>query len=461
MKNDKLFFTSIYCPPYPPKGEYGDRITESAYKTLKDIGINNVFGHYEDSYGEEYLKEALVCSEKSGITYYPRLQLFQKYLAVSGSNIYKGTSYRFLSSKEKEDLKKEFIEKTKMCSKYSSFGGIFFGDESPIGSFEGMAEAKKIFESNFPGFEFHYNCLNYCIDDSMIYGGKESVDYKDLTGNLKCESKNRFNRYRLLIDNYLSVVNPTYLTTDMYPYLTLWPTVPTSIHRGLYELNALFAEYKKKYNVKTFTYIQTGAWNGEVRKVNKAEMALQINVAIAYGHEGIVFFPGFFPNDFLYEPGFDESKNGDCGLLDANSNPTIYADMAKELINKLQKCAPVLLDAKFVGVYSIGKFNGGIDPSIDTNSLVDGDCIYIGKIPDMVIYDGKKIKIDTDSQLLIGVFEKKDGKKAYFIVNNSIVNSTNVHIESECKEAIINGESIKIENVFETNIPAGEYICLY
>ena len=61
MKKEKVFFTSIYCPPYPPKGEYPDRITNSAYKTLKEIGINNVFGHYEDSYGEEYLKEALDC----------------------------------------------------------------------------------------------------------------------------------------------------------------------------------------------------------------------------------------------------------------------------------------------------------------------------------------------------------------------------------------------------------------
>ena len=461
MKKEKVFFTSIYCPPYPPKGEYPDRITNSAYKTLKEIGINNVFGHYEDSYGEEYLKEALVCSENAGITYYPRLELFQKYLAVSGSDVYKGTSYRFLSADEKTELEKEFIEKTKECANYSSFGGVFFGDESPIGSFEGMAAAKRAFDKNFPNYEFHYNCLNYCIDDAMLFGGKNAVDYKELDGDLKCESQNRFNRYRLLIDEYLKVVNPEYLTTDMYPYLTLWPSVPTSIHRGLYELNALFAEYKKKYDVKTFTYIQTGAWDCGVRKVNRAEMALQMNVAIAYGHEGVVFFPGCFPNDFLNDPGCDASKNGDCGLLDVNCNPTVYAEMAKDLIADLQKCAPILLDAEFSGVYSVGEFNGGIDKSVDVDALVDGDCIFVGELPNFALYEGEKPQIETDSQLLVGVFEQQNGGKAYFIVNNSIVVNANVTIKSGCRNVIASGEKQTTGDCFVANIPAGEYICLY
>lgn len=461
MKKEKVFFTSIYCPPYPPKGEYPDRITNRAYKTLKEIGINNVFGHYEDSYGEEYLKEALVCSENAGITYYPRLALFQKYLAVSGSDVYKGTSYRFLSADEKTELEKEFIEKTKECANYSSFGGVFFGDESPIGSFEGMAAAKRAFDKNFPNYEFHYNCLNYCIDDAMLFGGKNAVDYKELDGDLKCESKNRFNRYRLLIDEYLEVVNPEYLTTDMYPYLTLWPSVPTSIHRGLYELNALFAEYKKKYNVKTFTYIQTGAWDCSVRKVNRAEMALQMNVAIAYGHEGVVFFPGVFPNDFLYDSTYEAYKNGGCGLLDVDNNPTVYADMAKSLLSELQICAPILLNASFEGVYAIGDFKGGFDKAVDIDSLPDSDCIYVGKLPNLSIYEGDKPDIETDFQLLIGVFKQKDGKKAYFIVNNSIVGDAKVSIKTENCNAIIGGKKITTGEYLHTTIPAGEYICLY
>lgn len=458
---EKRFFTSIYCPPYPPKGDYPSRITDNAYGMLHDVGIDNVFGHFEDMYGKEYLEQALECSDKAGITYYPRLNLFKKYLAVSGSDVYEGISYRFLSQSEKEKLEKEFVEGLEKCAKHKSFGGVFFGDESPIGSFEGIAAAKNIFDKHFPGYEFHYNCMNYCIDDTMLFGGKNSVDYKELDGDLKCESKNRFNRYKPFIDKYLDEVKLDYLTTDMYPYLTLWKEVPTSIHRGLYELNALFAEYKKSYNVMTFTYIQTGAWDCSVRKVNRAEMALQMNVAIAYGHEGVVFFPGVFPNDFLNDPGCDASKNGDCGLLDVNCNPTVYAEMAKDLIADLQKCAPILLDAKFSGVYSVGEFNGGIDKSVDVDALVDGDCIFVGELPNFALYEGEKPQIVTDSQLLVGVFEQQNGSKAYFIVNNSIVVNANVTIKSGCKNVIASGEKQTTGDCFVANIPAGEYICLY
>lgn len=458
---EKRFFTSIYCPPYPPKGDYPSRITDNAYGMLHDVGIDNVFGHFEDMYGKEYLEQALECSDKAGITYYPRLNLFKKYLAVSGSDVYEGISYRFLSQSEKEKLEKEFVEGLEKCAKHKSFGGVFFGDESPIGSFEGIAAAKNIFDKHFPGYEFHYNCMNYCIDDTMLFGGKNSVDYKELDGDLKCESKNRFNRYKPFIDKYLDEVKLDYLTTDMYPYLTLWKEVPTSIHRGLYELNALFAEYKKSYNVMTFTYIQTGAWDCSVRKVNRAEMALQMNVAIAYGHEGVVFFPGVFPNDFLYDSTYEAYKNGGCGLLDVDNNPTVYADMAKSLLSELQICAPILLNASFEGVYAIGDFKGGFDKAVDIDSLPDSDCIYVGKLPNLSIYEGDKLDIETDFQLLIGVFKQKDGKKAYFIVNNSIVGDAKVSIKTENCNAIIGGKKITTGEYLHTTIPAGEYICLY
>ena len=47
MKKDR-FFTAVYCPPYPPKGKYPNRITEEVYQILKDVGIDHIFGHFED-----------------------------------------------------------------------------------------------------------------------------------------------------------------------------------------------------------------------------------------------------------------------------------------------------------------------------------------------------------------------------------------------------------------------------
>lgn len=66
--------------------------------------------------------------------------------------------------------------------------------------------------------------------------------------------------------------------------------------------------------------------------------------------------------------------------------------MAKDLISDLQKCAPILLDAEFSGVYSVGEFNGGIDKSVDVDALVDGDCIFVGELPNFALYEGENRK---------------------------------------------------------------------
>ena len=55
MKKDR-FFTAVYCPPYPPKGKYPNRITEAVYQILKDVGIDHIFGHFEDNYGRIFIR---------------------------------------------------------------------------------------------------------------------------------------------------------------------------------------------------------------------------------------------------------------------------------------------------------------------------------------------------------------------------------------------------------------------
>lgn len=135
--------------------------------------------------------------------------------------------------------------------------------------------------------------------------------------------------------------------------------------------------------------------------------------------------------------------------------------MAKDLIADLQKCAPILLDAKFSGVYSVGEFNGGIDKSVDVDTLVDGDCIFVGELPNFALYEGEKPQIETDSQLLVGVFEQQNGGKAYFIVNNSIVVNANVTIKSGCKNVIASGENKRREIAsWQTFPPVNISVCI-
>lgn len=455
---DKKFFVGIYCPPYPPKQDYPSRITEKSYSLLKDIGVTDVFGHFEDKYDWSYLEQAMDLCDKVGLNYYPRLFVFQDYISVTGGYPdEKHISYRDLSSAEQDELNKKLVSQLNKIKDHKCFSGVFFGDESPRGSFYGMGVAKRVFKENFPDKEFHYNCLNYCISDEHMFGGKNSKDFRVLTGDMSALSQNRFKRYRYLLDCYLDEVKPEYLTTDLYPFTNYWKGLPT-VHRGLYELNSLIAEYKRlNKNLKSYYYLQTGSWDNDVRKVNRAEMALQMNITLAYGHEGFCFFPGVFPNDFLYEKE-DPSKNGDCALLDCYGEPTVYAEMSKQLLAEVQAFAPVLLSSEFEGVTTAGSFHGGFD-GIDITYLADYDAIYNGSLPEWCRFEGTLPMLQTDSQLFIGVFSYQ-GKKAYLVVNNSIVCQARFAMRIDKWEMVFRAQRQTGENLIEMCLPQGESVLI-
>ena len=464
MKKDR-FLTAVYCPPYPPKCSYPNRITEEVYQILKDVGVDYIFGHFEDSYDWHYVTDAMDICDKLGLTYFPRLRIYEQYLAITGGyHVKDGVTYTSRTDEEKAAIDAEFLRQVDSLSHHSSFGGIYFGDESAYGAIEGIAVAQKLFMDKYPDKEFHYNNLNYCFSDAHLFGGENSEDYRVLTGDLALSSENRFNRYHFLIDKYVDVVKPEYLTTDLYPFAWAWRNIPCSVHRGLYELNAIFADYKKKNpGMKSYQYIQVGYWDDEVRMNTRAEMALQMNITLAYGHEGFAFFPGVFPNDFLDEPPtqWEYGKAGICGLVDAYGRATMYADFAEGILSDLQAFAPVMLNSEFLGVATVGEYYNALD-GIDISVLPDNDALYTGWLPEWGRYEGVIPAIDTTTQLFIGVFKQANGKEAYFAVNNSTLKkvSATFHLQGRNK-VIQNGEEKEIEGDISLRIPAGESVLIY
>ncbi len=464
MKKDR-FFTAVYCPPYPPKGNYPNRLTEDVYQILKDVGVDHIFGHFEDSYEWNYVTDALDICDKLGLTYFPRLRIYEQYLAITGGyHVKNGVTYASRSDEEKAAIGAEFLRQIDGLSHHDSFGGIYFGDESAYGAIEGIADAQKLFLEKYPDKEFHYNNLNYCFSDANLFGGENAEGYHVLTGDLACKSENRFNRYRLLIDRYVELVHPQYLTTDFYPFGWAWRHLPTSVHRGMYELNSIFADYKtKNKGMKSYQYIQVGYWDDEVRLNTRAEMALQMNITIAYGHEGFAFFPGVFPNDFLDEPPsqWEYGKGGICGLVDAYGKPTMYADFAKEILADLQAFAPIMLNSEFLGVMTVGEYHNGFD-GVDVSVLADNDALYTGWLPQWGRYEGELPEIATDTQLFIGVFQQKNGRKAYFVVNNSTLIKANATLRLQGVHNVIqSGAQTEKDGEISVCIPAGESILIY
>lgn len=455
---EKRYFTAIYCPPNPPRGEYPNRITERSFRLLKEAGIDHVFGYYEDRAGNAYLEKALDCSAAAGILFYPRMEVFDRFTGVDdalGGDI----PYTRMTESEREKLTEDFIGALAPLAEHEAFGGIFFGDERGCDAFAGIGAAGKIFAREFPRKKFFYNHLNYFLDDGLFFHSAVPVaKEKQLSGDLAYCAENRFRRYDEFMKRYFAVADAEYLSTDLYPFALTWKTVPTSVHRGLYESCSLLAKYKAQRGVKCLVYVQVGNWDGNGRKVGRAEMALQMGIAAAYGFDGFVFFPGCFPNDWL---GTAEicAKDGQTALLDVGGEPTAYYGYARELNAVFQSYAPFLAGKKHKGVQTAGVFCGGFSER-DVEDLPDSECIYRGGLPEneFAPCDGGLPEIDCSSQLFIGVFEDEGGKKTYLFVNNSIVAETSVCIRHLQRfTCVYGGKTEKGKLSFRINaLPAGE-----
>ncbi len=439
------YFVGIYCPPQPQHGAYPARNTEKAFTLLKDAGVDHVFGHYEDKKSIDTLIQSLENADKAGVSFYPRLKVFDGFLGIDGAIKPPSVSYNNLSSDEKERLHGDFEDMLALCARHPSFGGILMGDERGYDTFEGIGAAQRHFSDLYPDKLFMYNNLNYFIDDHLFFYSATEVDCEEkrLEGDLCDGAENRFRRYDKFIGHYMDCVKAEYISTDVYPFAPTWKEAITSIHRCLYEVQSFFADLKERTGVKPLTYVQVGNWNTTPRDIGKNEISLHLAVAAAYNFDGFMFFPGCFPNDWLDakegEEGYGISTK--IGLLDDDGEPTVYYYDTARLIRHFTKIGELLEAASWLGVSVTGEFVGGFSED-ELAPLKWNECIYRGGLPENERheYTGDIPVTGTSSQLFIGAFSGNGGK-SFIIANNSIVTDCTVTLDKNA----INGLVINAE----------------
>ncbi len=432
------YFTGVYCPPMVPKNEHPNRITPRAYHMLKEVGIDHVFGCFEDEAGPEYLKMAMQYSADAGILFYPRLEIFNHFLGITGSHYERYQdfpTYADMPEQEQKALLEQLMDEVAECAKSPSFGGIYMFDEQRHECFPAIGTVQKQFNKVYPHKLFMCNNINYMSVNDFFEFSKEPVA-QQLKKDLAPTEENRFRRYEYFIDLFLKQIDTEYISTDVYPFLQIWDEVPTSIHRNLYEIQSFFADIKCKTGRKPLVYIQVGNWEGEQRIVGKPEMALDIGIAAAYDADGFVFFPGCWPNDWLDTPE-SFAKYGKGALFDVYGEPTRYFDYAKQLLSHFQKIADYIHGAKWLGVDTLGEFEGGFG-NVDVSRQMWGSCIYQGGLPENEKhpYEGALPEIITEKQLFISVFQ--DGMQKYLLlVNNTIVAENRVSLPQNAARQIV------------------------
>lgn len=430
----KQFVQAIFCAPtgaYEDKG-YVSRLTDEVFSALKEAGINRLFAFGYDDRAETRERTFELC-DKYDIKYFPVPRIKGAYTRVlPGPNGEK--PYLDMSETERLELDRRLLEEVEVMRRHPAFGGIFFTDEAGYLSQEGTARAKKVFDTAYGNYEFHVNLFNYCVDDAGFWGGfgknaPAQVPFP-LEGDLALAFENRFHRYDLIVEKLLSGASFEYISQDLYPFENFWPTVPTSVHVGLFELNGYFNEKKKKYGSKFYNYMQVGHWvDCKTRSMSFAEMTLQMHVTAAYGSEGFAYFPGCFPLDWANLDARKNAARGGSSLIDLDGNKTKFCEWLMEINTYFREIEDDILSSEHLGVETYGVYKNGFSEE-EISTLRDNECIYRGNLPDMLRYQSG-LKIENNNQVLVATFVREE-KKRYYIVNLSTVyeNPITVHLGS-------------------------------
>ncbi len=441
MKLKKQLVQAIFCAPTGEWDEFPSRLGDSVFETLKKIGINRIFAFGFDL-RRETVDTLFAQCEKFGMGYLACVASAKDYTRIStGEN--GEPAWASLTDKEKAALDRRFVSEVSEYLKYPSFYGIFFSDECGYLAFDGIARARRVFKEHFPELEFHTNFFSYSINEDIFWGGMElhgkdgeSQKYSlpfELTGELEVKFKNRFNFYGKLVDGLLSREDFEFISQDRYPFAPIWPEVPTSVHVALFELSGYLKKKSIEYKNKSYNYMQVGQECDSARSMTFGEMALQMNITVAYGNSGLAYFPGVFPLDWRYIENAERTKNGGCGFIDLYGRPTVFAEYAGRVNEFLRSFEEDILSSELLGITAYGEYSNGFDKKLAA-SLPDGECIYTGDFPKILEFKDRKIDVNSSNQLAISVFER-DGKRRYFAVNLSSV----------------------YENVVEIALPDGKY----
>lgn len=373
-----------------------------------------------------------------------------------------------LTQEEKKNLDERFIKEVGEYVGYTAFAGVFFGDEAGYLSFGGVAHAKEVFTANFPSLEFHFNFFSYSINDAIFWGGmagavngepKREKPF-ELKGDTAITFANRFNFYDKLVEGLLSKAKFEFISQDKYPFEGFWKEVPTSVHVALFELNAFFAEKKRKYGCKFYNYMQAGQWmTGTPRKhMTKGEAALQAHVTAAYGNDGFAYFPGCFPIDYTFNPDIKYSEEGAGGLIDMYGNKAEVYDWVKELNEFFALIEDDILLSELKGVTSYGEYYNGFTKD-EIKDLPDSECIFTGELPKYFNYTDKGVNVGCENEVMMSVFEK-DGKPRYYIVNlaSAYKNKVKITLPAGAYEIIRKNEKYVSNENIELVLDEGEGI---
>lgn len=278
---------------------------------------------------------------------------------------------------------------------YPAFAGVYLVDE-PGTSFFGASSNK---ERRVETYESIAAMLNQEIGLFTYTNAHPSGTDETL-----------FKNYERYIREFCRVLQPRYLSFDRYPFDRQQEGY---MDRYFYDLSVV-RKVAKENNLPFWTYIQAGSqWTDTSGKErfdsdgyypNEGEFDWNVNVALAFGTQGINYFPIIQPYYFAYAEStpFDFERNG---LIGAWGNKNRWYYYAQDMNKHIRAIDEVLMNSVNEGVLVSGEqATKDMKLAKDNNVLLEGT-------------SWRELKSVT-GDAMIGCFNYQ-GRTALYVVNYS------------------------------------------
>lgn len=378
-----------------------DYITDEIWEAIADCGINLMI--YSPTNYRQYKNQVL-----------KNLELGAKYnvgVVVNDGSILAQRNEETVSKEKIMELMSEYMN-------YPSFAGVYLIDEPHTDYFHPESTINDLNDYGELGRVLNQELGVFCYQQAYPSTG----------------GKNEHNRYEQYIRDYCEVLQPTYLLYDRYPFDKV---NVGKINDHFFDL-AIIRKVAEEKNIPFWAYMGCGSqWNEGTASgtVNikeyfplEGEFDWHINTCLAFGMQGMVFFPLIQPYHFsLSSDGFDFGINGVLGTM-GNKNRWYY------YIQEISKHIGVI-DEVLMNSVNKGVIVSGAQAQEDTKLAKDYDAIIEGT-------SWRELK-DVEGDAMVGCFNYQ-GKTALYIVNYSTEYAQKINLkfyETEKITVIQNAET--------------------
>ena len=396
-----------------------DYITEEYFKLISEAGVNVISAsslNYPSA--PDLLIKTLEYGEKYGVGIYVT---DDRVTANIGDDTY--------TAKAASSLIADYYD-------YPAFCGLVLVDE--------------------PTWQPHYNAGDGSRDISL-YGHLAEIlredlgikFYNSMYSILQWDDATR-EAYKKYVQEIGNVINPYYVTCSFYPFSD---DQPGGLPAYFFTLDLMRTQAQSK-KVPFWSYIQAGSqWNDAQGRFdskdyypNEAEFNWNINTSLAFGAQGIGYFPLIQPYHFAYAEStdWDFQRNG---IIGAWGNKTRWYYYAQNISKQIQAIDEVLMNAVNKGVIVNG------DQAVEDTGFAE--CI---------IKEGTFRELASVSgDAMVGCFNY-NGKSAFYVVNYSMEYAQNIVLDfhgTQNMKVIQNAETNHIKTSELTlDMAAGEGILL-